>query len=156
MKKFIILILALILSGCLLESVKPVSPIKPYLRHFEKPGVTDEQRREDCRACGGSCLVRYPPHVVFPLKRPPEICWSNPTRPELCTDVLDAAPGFTKEAWEAATLPGENPEKSPKDDLLKATRDYNAINARLTQKWKECMFSKGYIWNPSNQLGAAK
>jgi hypothetical protein len=56
-------------------------------------------------------------------------------------------PGFPKEAWKATTLPGEDPEKSPKEDPLKAMRDSNAIQARLIQKWKECMFSKGYVWN---------
>ena len=145
------LLVACGIGGFWMEGNPFPTPIKPYLRHLEKPGVTDEQRREDCRTCGGGCPVRYPPHVVFPLKKPPEICWSNPKHPELCTDILDAAPGFPKEAWEAATLPSENPDESSQDNPSKANRDYNAIRVRLIQKWKECMFNKGYIWNSSNE-----
>jgi hypothetical protein len=130
---------------------------KPYLRHFEKAGVTDEQRREDCRACGGRCEVRYAPDV-FPLKKPPSRCWSNPKQPERCTDLLDALPGFSEEAWKAATLPGEDPKKISAKDLWKALRDGDdpwkafrdekAIESRLVQKWRQCLFDKGYVWNP--------
>ena len=143
---FSITLLCATLSGCFWWHaphcvICTPEPIKPFLRHLEKTGVSDEQRRMDCRACGGSCLQHYPPHVVLPLKNPPNFCWSNPEHPELCTDILDSHPGFPMEKWRAATFNGESPELS--------TNDYAAVHARLLQKWKECMFSKGYIWNPS-------
>ena len=134
MKVLIILMLVSILSGCLLESIKPVAPIKPYLRHLEKPGVTDEQRREDCRACGGLCGSHLHPKSI------PEVCWSNPSNPSKCTDYLDHFPYFSGEKLKAAGLLPEGRDPKLYYD-----------ESRLIGPWKQCMFGKGYTWNPSSE-----
>jgi hypothetical protein len=53
MKKFAVLLLPLLVSGCLLESVGPIDrSIKPYGAHWVKEGMTKESRRDDLASCG--------------------------------------------------------------------------------------------------------
>jgi hypothetical protein len=62
MKKFAVLLLPLLVSGCLLESVGPIDrSIKPYGAHWVKEGMTREARRMDLNACGsiGNEDVRF-------------------------------------------------------------------------------------------------
>lgn len=55
MKKVVILLLPLLMSGCLLESVGPIDrTIKPYGAHWVKEGMTREGRVTDWLECGGS------------------------------------------------------------------------------------------------------
>ncbi len=55
MKKFAVLLLPLLVSGCLLESVGPIDrSIKPYGAHWVKAGMTNEQRLTDWTRCGGA------------------------------------------------------------------------------------------------------
>ena len=51
---------ALLLSGCLLESVRPVerNP-KPYVHYLVKEGVTKESRLADWIQCGGRTNGNY-------------------------------------------------------------------------------------------------
>lgn len=54
-QNYFTLILVFALSGCLLESVRPVDRnIQPYRDYWIKPAMTDEERRADWVACGGS------------------------------------------------------------------------------------------------------
>jgi len=54
MKKFAVILLPLLVSGCLLESVGPIDrSIKPYGAHWVKAGMTNEQRLTDWTRCGG-------------------------------------------------------------------------------------------------------
>jgi hypothetical protein len=97
---------------------------------LEKPGVTDEQRREDCRACGGWCSFARKPD------KPPKVCWSNPDDPSQCADYLDDMPYFSWEQIKAAGLSVErrNPRLYYRESLL-------------LERWLQCMSSKGYVWN---------
>jgi hypothetical protein len=53
MRKILLLLTALMLSGCLLETVGPIDrSIKPYGAHWVKEGMTRESRRVDLKACG--------------------------------------------------------------------------------------------------------
>jgi len=45
---------ALLLSGCLLESVGPLRNLKPYGAHWVKEGVTKEEWLADWIKCGGA------------------------------------------------------------------------------------------------------
>ncbi len=48
-----VLLLALMLSGCLLERVGQIDrTLKPYGAHWIKDGMTRESRRSDLAACG--------------------------------------------------------------------------------------------------------
>jgi hypothetical protein len=63
MKKFAVILLPLLVSGCLLESVGPIDrSIKPYGAHWIKDGMTRESRRIDLIACGSINFedVRFP------------------------------------------------------------------------------------------------
>lgn len=54
MKKFAVLLLPLLVSGCLLESVGRIDRnIKPYGAHWVKEGMTRETRTHDFTECGG-------------------------------------------------------------------------------------------------------
>jgi hypothetical protein len=54
-QNYLILLLVVGLSGCLLESVRPVDRhIKPYRDYWNKAAMTDEGRKADWVACGGS------------------------------------------------------------------------------------------------------
>jgi hypothetical protein len=53
MRRLLVLTVALSLPACLLERIPPLSPIKPYIELWEKPGMTEEGRFEDWLACGG-------------------------------------------------------------------------------------------------------
>jgi hypothetical protein len=67
MKKFAVILLPLLVSGCLLESVGPIDrSIKPYGAHWVKEGMTRESRREDSWACGAARTVIGAEHPVFP------------------------------------------------------------------------------------------
>lgn len=67
---------ALLLSGCLLESVGPVNRnLKPYGAHWFKEGMTREVRRADLAACGaldGDEDIRFPPEQISAAKMPNE------------------------------------------------------------------------------------
>lgn len=53
MRHLIYMILPLMLSGCLLESVAPLDRnLKPYGAHWIKEGMTRESRLNDTKACG--------------------------------------------------------------------------------------------------------
>jgi hypothetical protein len=55
MKKFSSLLLPLLVSGCLLESVGPIDrAIKPYGAHWVKSETKNEQRLIDWTRCGGA------------------------------------------------------------------------------------------------------
>lgn len=55
MKKLFSVLVPLLLSGCLLESVGPIDrSIKPYGAHWVKEGMTREMRVTDWLECGGS------------------------------------------------------------------------------------------------------
>ena len=58
MKKFAVLFLPLLVSGCLLESVGPIDrSIKPYGAHWVKEGMTLETRKHDFTECGGDSVT---------------------------------------------------------------------------------------------------
>ncbi len=66
MKKIFALLLPMLLSGCLLESVGRIDrSIKPYGAHWIKEGMTREKRREDSWACGAANTVHAAAHVIF-------------------------------------------------------------------------------------------
>jgi hypothetical protein len=57
MKKFAVILLPLLVSGCLLESVGPIDrSIKPYGAHWIKDGMTRDSRRHDFKECGGDSV----------------------------------------------------------------------------------------------------
>lgn len=57
MKKFAVILLPLLVSGCLLESVGPIDrSIKPYGAHWIKEGMTRDSRRHDFKECGGDSV----------------------------------------------------------------------------------------------------
>jgi hypothetical protein len=57
MKKFAVLLLSLLVSGCLLESVGPIDrSIKPYGAHWIKDEMTRDSRRHDFKECGGDSV----------------------------------------------------------------------------------------------------
>ena len=57
MKKFAVILLPLLVSGCLLESVGPIDrSIKPYGAHWIKDGMTRDSRRHDFKECGGNSV----------------------------------------------------------------------------------------------------
>ncbi|MCH9742477.1 MAG: hypothetical protein K0U21_04630 [Proteobacteria bacterium] len=59
MRHFIYMILPLMLSGCLLESVAPLDRnLKPYGAHWIKEGMTRESRLNDFVMCGGGKDLR--------------------------------------------------------------------------------------------------
>lgn len=51
---------------CALEHERIVKSIKPYLHYWEKPGATDEIRRQDSLACGTANTPYAIENVVFP------------------------------------------------------------------------------------------
>ena len=65
---------ALLLSGCLLESVGPLNNSgRPYGAHWFKEGMTREGRRADLAACGalnGEENIRFPPEKINAAKQP--------------------------------------------------------------------------------------
>jgi hypothetical protein len=57
MKKIVVFLLPLLVSGCLLETVGPIDrTIKPYGAHWIKDGMTKESRRHDFKECGGDSV----------------------------------------------------------------------------------------------------
>lgn len=61
------LMLVTTLSGCLLESVRPVDRnLKPYGAHWIKEGMTRESRKLDLTSCGALAgeEVRSPPERI--------------------------------------------------------------------------------------------
>ncbi len=55
MKRLFAVLVPLLLSGCLLESVGPIDrSIKPYGAHWIKEGMTREMRIADWLQCGGT------------------------------------------------------------------------------------------------------
>ncbi|MRR28866.1 hypothetical protein EG834_00680 [bacterium] len=46
-----------------------LTPIKPYLHYWEKPGMTVEGRREDGTACGGGAQEAYIPSFTDEQER---------------------------------------------------------------------------------------
>jgi hypothetical protein len=66
MKKIVVFLLPLLVSGCLLETVGPIDrTIKPYGAHWIKDGMTKESRRVDSWACGAAGTAHAADHVVF-------------------------------------------------------------------------------------------
>jgi hypothetical protein len=64
MKKFAVLLLPLLVSGCLLESVGPIDrSIKPYGAHWVKEGMTKEERINDWVSCGGDLSGSFSPSI---------------------------------------------------------------------------------------------
>lgn len=64
MKKVVILLLPLLMSGCLLESVGPIDrTIKPYGAHWVKEGMTRESRISDWVSCGGDPSGSFSPSI---------------------------------------------------------------------------------------------
>lgn len=70
MKTLWFLTLTMLLSGCLLESVRPVdrNPI-PYGAHWVKAGITVEQSRQDSWGCGAANTAYAADHVVFTVEQ---------------------------------------------------------------------------------------
>ena len=59
MRTLPVLLLPLLLSACLLETVGPIDrSSKPYGAHWVKDGMTRESRREDFVDCGGSADMK--------------------------------------------------------------------------------------------------
>jgi hypothetical protein len=57
MKKIVVFLLPLLVSGCLLETVGPIDrTIKPYGAHWIKEGMTRDSRRHDFKECGGDSV----------------------------------------------------------------------------------------------------
>lgn len=57
MNKLAVILLPLLVSGCLLESVGPIDrSIKPYGAHWIKEGMTRDSRRHDFKECGGDSV----------------------------------------------------------------------------------------------------
>lgn len=57
MKKFafVMALISLPLTGCSMGFVPAeLVPAKPYLDHWDKPGMTEEERRRDSASCGGT------------------------------------------------------------------------------------------------------
>jgi hypothetical protein len=70
MKKLCVLLLPLLVSGCLLESVGRIDRnIKPYGAHWVKEGMTRELRREDSWACGAANTVIAADGVIFSAEK---------------------------------------------------------------------------------------
>lgn len=69
MKRLQVCVMFLLLtsvSGCLLESVRPVDRnIKPYGAHWIKGGMTKEGRRVDSWSCGAANTTYAADNVVF-------------------------------------------------------------------------------------------
>lgn len=64
MKKFAVLFLPLLVSGCLLESVGPIDrSIKPYGAHWVKEGMTREDQLNDWVRCGGDRSGSFSPSL---------------------------------------------------------------------------------------------
>ena len=65
---------ALLLSGCLLESVGQLdNSVRPYGAHWFKEGMTREARRADLAACGalnGEEKIRFHPEQISAAKKP--------------------------------------------------------------------------------------
>ncbi|HEY0269290.1 MAG TPA: hypothetical protein VGC12_08665 [Methyloradius sp.] len=58
--------LSFLLGGCcMLECIGQLTPDKPYGTHWSKAGITEEQRREDSRACGATGTPLAADHVIF-------------------------------------------------------------------------------------------
>lgn len=67
MRKILLLLTTLALSGCLLETVGPIDrSIKPYGAHGVKEGMTRESRRVDSWACGAANTVIAADSPLFP------------------------------------------------------------------------------------------
>jgi len=63
-QNYLMLLLVVGLSGCLLESVRPVDRhIKPYGDCWNKTAMTDEGRKADWVACGGDADGGFSMHV---------------------------------------------------------------------------------------------
>ena len=64
MKKVVVILLPLLVSGCLLESVGPIDrSIKPYGAHWVKAGMTNEERTNDWVICGGDISGSFSPSI---------------------------------------------------------------------------------------------
>ena len=64
MKNLAVLLLPLLVSGCLLESVGPIDrSIKPYGAHWIKEGMTKEERTNDWVRCGGDISGSFSPSI---------------------------------------------------------------------------------------------
>ena len=64
MKKFAVILLPLLVSGCLLESVGRIDrSIKPYGAHWIKEGMTREEQLNDWVSCGGDRSGSFSPSI---------------------------------------------------------------------------------------------
>jgi len=116
---FFVALMLLILSGCgmfgTILVAHSVSPPDPYLRKWEKPNVTDEQRRQDSVDCGSARDVASPDSA----------CWATGK----CPPEGDRAPNFGAIKINAAR---------------RANESDGEVSSRLFNDWQRCMLGKGY------------
>lgn len=65
MRKILVLVLMLCLSGCLERIGQIDRNLKPYGAHWIKDGMTRDQRRQDSWSCGADMTVHAADYVVF-------------------------------------------------------------------------------------------
>jgi len=117
---YVVAIMSLTLSGCFWWRapnciICTPAPPDPYLRKWEKPNVTDEQRRQDSVDCGSARDVASPDSA----------CWATGK----CPPEGDRAPNFGAIKINAAR---------------RANESDGEVSSRLFNDWQRCMLGKGY------------